>query len=185
MPKSVGISPVMTKVLIVDDDATLREAVSGLLQKQFLGIEVREARNGQEALEALEHIEGIDFIFMDISLPDENGLKLTATIKSKHPELLIAILSIHDAPEYREAAFKQGADYFLSKGSPAKEILKVVQSALARTHQNPHSFKATAERGVHRPTKPCVMYRTVLRALRLIRSARPHRDVKTLVDHVK
>lgn len=130
----------MTKVLIVDDDADFREAVGGLLQKQFPRLEVREARNGQEALEALKHIAGIDLIFMDISLPKENGLKLTAKIKSKHPELLIAILSIHDALEYREAASKQGADYFLPKGSPAEEILKVVQSAFARTHPKPTLF---------------------------------------------
>ncbi|MGH8655970.1 MAG: response regulator [Gammaproteobacteria bacterium] len=110
--------PAMTKVLIIDDDAAFRQAMRSLLQEQFPRIEVRETNNGREAL---QQIEGFDLLFMDISLPEENGLELTAKIKSEHVELFIAILTIHDSPEYRQAAFQHGADYFVSKGAPAEK----------------------------------------------------------------
>lgn len=123
----------MFKVLIVDDDTAFRHAVGGLLRQQFPMMEVREAGNGQEAL---QQVEGLDLVFVDISLPGENGLDLTARIKSEHPEFVVSILTINDSPEYREAAFQHGADYFVSKGSPAGKILEVVQSVAARTHPN-------------------------------------------------
>ncbi|MCI0401409.1 MAG: response regulator transcription factor [Gammaproteobacteria bacterium] len=130
----------MTKVLIVDDDVAFRHAMGGLLREQFPRIEVREASNGQETL---QQIEGLDLLFMDISLPKENGLELTAKIKAEHPGLPIVVLTIHDASEYREAAFQHGADYFVSKGAPAEEILEAVRSIVA----------CTPTAGPHRPAR--------------------------------
>lgn len=125
-----------SKVLIVDDDDAFRQAISVFLREQF-SIEIREASNYQEALQQLD---GLDLIFVDISLPGENGLDLTAKLKSEHPEFVVGILTIHDSPEYRDAAFAHGADYFVSKGAPAEKILEVVQSALARTHPSRTPF---------------------------------------------
>lgn len=118
----------MMKVLIVDDDDAFRHAVGDLLRAQFPRVEVSEAGNGQEAL---RRIEGLDLLFMDISLPEENGLELTAKIKAEHPRLPIVILTIHDTPEYREAALEQGADYFVPKQAPAEHLLKAARSVLA------------------------------------------------------
>ena len=101
-----------SKILIVDDDDVFRKAISGFLREQFSAIEIREASNYQEAL---EQIDDLDLVFVDISLPGESGLELTAKLKSAHPELVVSILTIHDSPEYRNAAFEQGADYFVSK----------------------------------------------------------------------
>ncbi len=120
----------MIKVLIVDDDSAFRHAVGGLLREQFPMMEVREAGNGPEAL---QQVEGLDLLFVDISLSEENGLELTAKLKSGHPTLAVSILTIHDSLEYQEAAFQHGADYFVSKGAPAEKILEVVQSVVAHT----------------------------------------------------
>ncbi len=125
-----------SKVLIVDDDDAFRQAISIFLREQF-SIEIREASNYQEALQQLD---GLDLVFVDISLPGENGLDLTAKLKSEHPEIVVSILTIHDSPEYRDAAFEQGADYFVSKGAPAEKILEVVQSVVARTQPNRMPF---------------------------------------------
>ncbi|MGH8605634.1 MAG: response regulator [Gammaproteobacteria bacterium] len=113
------------KVLIIDDDDAFREAISGLLREQFSTIEIREANNYRRAL---QQIDNLDLVFVDISLPGENGLELAAKLKRAYPELVVSILTIHDSPEYREAAFRCGADYFVPKGAPGEEILKVVQS---------------------------------------------------------
>ncbi|MCI0558271.1 MAG: response regulator transcription factor [Nitrososphaera sp.] len=117
----------------MDDDDAFRQAISVFLREQFSAIEIREASNYGEAL---QQIDDLDLVFVDISLPGENGLELTAKLKSTHPGIVVSILTMHDSPEYREAAFEQGADYFVSKGARAEKILEVVQSALARTHPN-------------------------------------------------
>jgi DNA-binding NarL/FixJ family response regulator len=81
---------------------------------------VDEAENGEEAMQKVEdslpHL-----VFMDIKLPDENGLEVTRKIKARYSEIRVIILTSYDLPEYREAADQYGADYFLAKGSSSRE----------------------------------------------------------------
>ncbi len=58
-----------------------------------------------------------DLIFMDIRLSGESGLNLTKKIKAVFPDIMIFVLTSYDIPEYREAAFRCGADKFIVKGS--------------------------------------------------------------------
>jgi DNA-binding NarL/FixJ family response regulator len=68
---------------------------------------------------------------MDVTLPGENGLELTKKIKADYPGVIIIILTSHDSPEYRQAAIRYKANYFLSKGSIATdEIFKLVKSII-------------------------------------------------------
>ncbi|MGH8601841.1 MAG: response regulator [Gammaproteobacteria bacterium] len=120
----------MFRILIADGHAGFRQAARELLREQFPRIEVGVASNGREALRQLG---GLDLLFLDISLSEENGLQGAAKIKFEHPHVAVSILTIHDAPEYRQAAFQHGADYFVSKGAPAEQILEVVRSAIAST----------------------------------------------------
>jgi DNA-binding NarL/FixJ family response regulator len=82
---------------------------------------------------------------MDIKLPGESGLELTKKIKTKHPNIIIIILTAYDIPEYREAAYQYNANYFLTKGSASKEnILALVESILSDpriNHSGPKSEK--------------------------------------------
>ncbi len=118
----------MFRVLITDEHAGFRQAVGELLREQFPSVEFREVGNGQQALRQLD---SVDLLFLDVSLSQENGLLLAAKIKFEHPDLAVSILTIHDAPEYQQAAFEHGADYFVSKGAPAEQILEVVRSAIS------------------------------------------------------
>jgi DNA-binding NarL/FixJ family response regulator len=79
-------------------------------------MEVIEAGNGEEAFKGLASYP-IDLVFMDITLPGQNGLKLTKKIKAKYKDVTIAILTSYDLAEYREAAVRCGADCFISKDS--------------------------------------------------------------------
>jgi DNA-binding NarL/FixJ family response regulator len=68
---------------------------------------------------------------MDIRLQGENGLHLTEHIKRRHPQIIVAILTSYDWPEYREAAHKFGANYFIMKGSSTKrEIVDLIESIM-------------------------------------------------------
>lgn len=81
---------------------------------------VDEAENGKEAMQKVE--DSIPhLIFMDIKLPDENGLEVTRKIKTRYTKIRVIILTSYDLPEYREAAEQYGADHFLGKGSSSRE----------------------------------------------------------------
>jgi len=116
----------MVKILIVEDYASLRQLLKKILHLQFPLTVIEEAADGNEVLKKVDTFLP-DLIFMDIKLPGENGIHLTQEIKKDHPEIMIAILTSYDSPEYREAAFKCGANWFIAKGS-WKEIEALVKS---------------------------------------------------------
>jgi DNA-binding NarL/FixJ family response regulator len=119
----------MTRTLIVEDNTTFRQSFKEILRSEFPSLDILEAADGEEAIQMVNSLD-IDLIFMDIRLPGENGLSLTKTIKSRHPEIVVAILTSYDLPEYREAAQQSKADHFITKGSPTAMILDVVKSVL-------------------------------------------------------
>ncbi len=120
----------MCPILIVEDNPLLRNTLKGMLTTRFPSIMVHEASNAGAALSEFEKINPC-LIFMDIRLPDKNGLEITRTIKETNPEIEIIILTSHDIPEYREAAFRSGASHFLAKGNvKIDDIATLVASAL-------------------------------------------------------
>ncbi|MGO9690614.1 MAG: response regulator transcription factor [Syntrophobacteraceae bacterium] len=120
----------MCPILIVEDNPLLRDTLRGMLTARFPSIMVQEASNAEEALSEFEKINPC-LIFMDIRLPDKNGLEIISTIKETNPEIEIIILTSHDLPEYREAAFRSGASHFLAKGNvKIDDITSLVASAL-------------------------------------------------------
>lgn len=124
MPKKI-------KTLIVEDSANFRQAIKEILISKFPSMFIAQAADGKEALLKLGKHQP-DLIFMDIELPGKNGLVLTKEIKKIYPHAVIIILTHHDLPEYREVAYQNGAQYFLSKESTkADEIVELVESILA------------------------------------------------------
>ncbi len=110
----------MFKTLIVEDNAPFRQSLREMLSERFPAMVIDEAENGKEAMQkiqdSLPHL-----VFMDIKLPDENGLEITRKIKTRHAKIRVIILTSYDLPEYREAAKDFGADYFVAKGSSSRE----------------------------------------------------------------
>jgi DNA-binding NarL/FixJ family response regulator len=104
----------MFRTILVEDSLSFRQIVKINLQDQFPSMDIVEAADGVEAFQKIE-AHPPNLIFMDISLPGENGLELTRKIKADHPDVIIIILTSHDSPEYREAAIRYKADYFFSK----------------------------------------------------------------------
>ncbi len=120
------------KVLLVEDATLFRQILEKILHARFPSMEIYEAGNVEEALQKV----GVflpDLIFMDIRLPDGNGLDLSKRIKSLYLKTIVIILTEYDLPQYREDS-RQYADYFFSKGSMTTEnTLKLVQSILTRS----------------------------------------------------
>jgi len=127
------IKDLKRKLLIVEDSVSFRQLLKESLLSRFPMMEVQEAGDGGEALKRVKAFSP-DLVTVDIQLPGENGLDLTKKLKAECPNLKVIILTMHDTPEYREAAYQSQANYFVSKGSSTKEeILTLIESALSET----------------------------------------------------
>jgi DNA-binding NarL/FixJ family response regulator len=119
----------MVKILLVENNVSFRKMLKVTLHLQFPLTVIEEAVDGNEALKKVD-----DFlpalILMDIQLPEGSGLLLTQKIKEDHPEIIIGILTNYGSPEYREAAFKYGANCVIAKNS-WEEVAALVKSILS------------------------------------------------------
>src|SRR4051794_7507109 len=116
-------------ILIVDDEADIRELVSGILQDE--GFITRSARDSDDAL---AHVASRrpNLVFLDIWLQGSrlDGLQLLDAMKGQHPELPIVMISGHGNIETAVAAIKQGAYDFIEKPFKADRLVLVAQRAL-------------------------------------------------------
>jgi DNA-binding NarL/FixJ family response regulator len=110
------------RTLLVEDNVPFRTLLKEFLLARFPQMELYEAGDGREAMGKIDQCHP-ELIFMDVRLPGENGLELTSRIKDSHPEITVIILTSYDMPEYREAARRYQANYFLSKGSTSNDEL--------------------------------------------------------------
>ena len=121
----------MFHALIVDDHSGFRGSVSNLLHQRFPFIEVDEVDRGVDALRRIRE-RGADLVLLDIRLSGVSGILLTKTIKSGWDGITVVVLSAFDLPQYRQAAFRSGADCFLYKGSPSflNDVIARVEGAI-------------------------------------------------------
>lgn len=124
------------RTLIIEDNAIFRQSLKEMLCNAFPSMLIEEAKNGKEALKKIE-VHTPDLIFMDVRLPRASGITLTKKIKTAHPNIIIAVLTSYDLPEYRNAALQSGANHFLSKSSSTrKHIIELVESILTDKSSN-------------------------------------------------
>ena len=117
----------MFKILIVDDNAAFRQSLIEILCADYTNTIIAESADAADAIDKVNKFEP-DLVFMDINLPDGNGLSLTKDIKLDHSNITIFVITSHDIPEYHQAAFQLGASYFMSKDALSiNEIRTVVE----------------------------------------------------------
>jgi DNA-binding NarL/FixJ family response regulator len=120
----------MFRTLLVEDNDGFRHMLQTLLVEQFPSLQVLEAGNGRDALRTVIACKP-QLVFLDIQLPDENGLELTRKIKTLDASTSVVILTSYDLPEYRQAAFRNGANCFMCKGtSSASDIIALLQGTM-------------------------------------------------------
>jgi DNA-binding NarL/FixJ family response regulator len=114
--------------MIVDDNEMFRRVLRSSLIQHLDKIAIREAGSAEKALASISESPPF-LIFMDIQLPEENGLKLTQKIKRQYPQVTVAVCTNFDSDEYRQAAYRFGADYFVSKSEiKINQLVKMIQS---------------------------------------------------------
>lgn len=122
----------MLKILIVEDNPKFRDMLRATLQLGNPSAAIAVAPEGVTALRKINEREP-DLIFMDIRMPGKSGLVITREIKQRNKNIVIVVLTNLDSSEYREAAFANGADFFLSKESAnSEEIQELVEKIEAK-----------------------------------------------------
>ena len=116
-------------ILIVDDEADIRELVAGILQDEGHG--TRTARDSDDALAAVV-ARRPNLVFLDIWLQGSrlDGLQLLDSLKQQHPELPIVMISGHGNIETAVSAIKRGAYDFIEKPFKADRLILVATRAL-------------------------------------------------------
>jgi two-component system, NtrC family, response regulator HydG len=116
------------KILVVDDDATVRFALTELLAEA--GHEVREAEHAPAALASLEG-DSADLLISDLSMPAMNGLALLEEVRTRHPHTLFVLLTAHGDERTAVESLKLGAFHYVPKPFDNDEVLAIV----ARAHE--------------------------------------------------
>ncbi|MFJ2369884.1 response regulator [Microbacterium sp. NPDC087665] len=122
----------MIRVLVVDDQALIRQAVTDILDGQPDIDVVGQAADGREAVTSASALRP-DVIIMDIRMPNVDGIAATAEIcgDPSLQDVRILILTTFEEDEYLVAALRAGASGFIGKGAEPEEIPRAVRSVHA------------------------------------------------------
>lgn len=112
-------------IIIVDDHNLFREGLKLLLTNLPIVGDIYEASNGNEFLQLLES-QLPDIVFMDIEMPDMNGIDATRKALEKYPYLKIIALSMYGEEAYYTKMIDSGAKGFLLKNSGIQEVEEAI-----------------------------------------------------------
>lgn len=116
----------MYRVLLVDDEVLVREAISENIRWDDLGYELAgNCQNGKEAIEFLEK-NSVDVVLTDICMPFVDGMELSEFIYKNYTNINIIIFSGYDDFEYAKKAIKYNVEEYLLKPVTASELSKVL-----------------------------------------------------------
>nr|WP_211163152.1 response regulator transcription factor [Aromatoleum diolicum] len=120
----------VTKILIVEDHALVREAMAQTLARLEPGVECVEAKGSEEALAKLETSTDWDLAVIDLMLPDLNGFSLLGVLAKRFPDVPTIVVSALDDSASIRRAMKGGASGFVSKASSGDVLREAVRCVL-------------------------------------------------------
>jgi two-component system response regulator MprA len=162
------------RVLVVDDDPQLREALTRALELD--GYDVATASNGAQALEAIGRSRP-DVAVLDVMMPYVGGLDVCRTLRERRDRLPILVLTARDEVGDRVAGLDAGADDYLTKPFALDELRARLRALLRRTATEEEDAVVLryedlvldpAARTVHRGDRPVDLTRTEYSLLELL-----------------
>src|SRR6185312_6216294 len=116
-------------VLIIDDEAAIRESLQTLLEME--GYNVTTAANGEEGLAKLGD-RPFELVLLDLALPDRNGIELLAEIREQDRHLSVIMITAYGTVENAVRAMQSGAANFIQKPWDNEKLLADVRAAISR-----------------------------------------------------
>jgi two-component system response regulator PilR (NtrC family) len=119
----------MEKILVVDDEQSLREVLSIMLKRA--GYAVTSVSDGEEAIEQLQK-EIFDLVITDLRMPKVDGMEVLRAVKSASPETVVLIITAFATADSAVEAMKQGAYDYLTKPFQVDEVQLIIRNALEK-----------------------------------------------------
>src|SRR5208283_1724051 len=119
----------MSKILVVDDEQSLRDFLAILLKKE--GHDVVTAVNGTDALKAIQ-AEIFDLVISDMKMPGVDGIGVLKTIKEISPETVVIMVTAFATAETAVEAMKLGASDYIIKPFKVDELKLIINSSLEK-----------------------------------------------------
>src|SRR4051812_28176052 len=121
------------RVLVVDDEQSLRKVLAATLQREDYEVEV--ASDGEEALTALER-DGADVVVTDLVMPKMDGLSLLRKVVAQHPDVPVIVVTAHGRVDSAVEAMKAGAFDFVTKPFEHAELKAIIAKAARQSDLN-------------------------------------------------
>jgi len=119
---------VKADILVIDDQAGPRESLRMILKQKH---NVRVASSGPEGLAMIDEREP-DLVFLDVRMPEMDGVDVLAAIKKKHPDVQVAMITAYAAVETAQSAMRLGAMDYITKPFSVPDVEAVVERAMQR-----------------------------------------------------
>jgi DNA-binding NarL/FixJ family response regulator len=118
------------RILVADDHPAYREGLCRLLNDEKDLIVVGESDNGEDAVSLAKELEP-DVAIMDVAMPKLNGIEAAIEIKRTCPDIAILIVSAYDYESYMLDVLKAGAEGYMLKTVPLRELISAVRFVYA------------------------------------------------------
>ena len=119
------------RILIIDDEASIRESLETLLTIE--GYSVETAHEGDSGLERIDR-SSYDLVLLDLALPGKNGLEILQLIRERNPDLPVIMITAFGTVDNVVEAIRTGAQNFVQKPWDNEKLLADIRSAIARYH---------------------------------------------------
>ena len=141
----------MSRILIVDDEQSMREMLAILLRKEGFEVVIgrQPGRGGRGP-----RPEAVDMVLTDVRLPDGDGLEILRHVKAAAPETVVIVMTAFGTTETAVAARKLGADAYLLKPFDVDELRIVVRDALANRGLREENVRLKREVGAAPRPRP-------------------------------
>lgn len=121
------------QILLADDHDIVRDGIKMLLEDEVGFTITAEAENGKEAISACQNHE-IDFVIMDINMPEMNGIEATKQIKESYPAVKVLALTMMDEDQHIRQMIEAGASGYILKSSDRIELVDAITTILDGKH---------------------------------------------------
>ncbi|AVR45704.1 response regulator [Christiangramia fulva] len=121
----------MAKILLIEDEASIRRVLNKILSEESKEYEVTEAEDGLAGMEKIKN-EDFDLVLCDIKMPKMDGVEVLEAIKKIKPEVPVVMISGHGDLDTAVQTMKMGAFDYISKPPDLNRLLNTVRNALDR-----------------------------------------------------
>jgi DNA-binding NtrC family response regulator len=118
------------KILICDDEESVRESLNLILSDMSPDYEITMASDGNNCLGCLKNAADFDLIMLDVKMPGPSGLDILKQIKKAHPALKVIVATGYRSVEMATEALKHGASDYIIKPFESKDVKEAVKRIL-------------------------------------------------------